>query len=97
MKSLNLLFPLALIAFAQTNRPVETFSTKDGQLKVTPIRHASMMIEAGGQVFHIDPWSQGNYQGLPQADVIDHRYSRRPYGSENSADGTQGFHCRYCA
>jgi L-ascorbate metabolism protein UlaG (beta-lactamase superfamily) len=70
MKSLNLLFPLALIAFAQTNRPVETFSTKDGQLKVTPIRHASMMIEAAGQVVHIDPWSQGNYQGLPQADVI---------------------------
>jgi len=51
-------------------RPVETFSTAAGQLRITPVRHASLMIEAGGQVIHVDPWSQGNYQGLPPAGII---------------------------
>ena len=50
-------------------RPVEEFKTKAGALKITIIQHASLMIEAGGQVFYIDP-SQGNYDGLPPADLI---------------------------
>jgi len=28
------------------------------------------MLEAGGKVVHIDPWSSGNYDGQPQADLI---------------------------
>jgi L-ascorbate metabolism protein UlaG (beta-lactamase superfamily) len=53
-------------AVAQTQRPVDTVGT----VKITPIRHASLMLEAGGKVVHVDPWSQGNYEGLPQADII---------------------------
>ncbi len=34
------------------------------------IHHASLMLEAGGQVIQIDPVSQGNYEGLPKADII---------------------------
>jgi L-ascorbate metabolism protein UlaG (beta-lactamase superfamily) len=64
----SLAFATALLA--QVQRPVETFKTKAGELKITPIRHASMMIEAGGKIIHIDPWSQGNYEGLPKADII---------------------------
>jgi L-ascorbate metabolism protein UlaG (beta-lactamase superfamily) len=56
--------------FAQTGRPVEEFKTKAGMVKITPIRHASMMIEAGGKVIYVDPWSQGNFDGLPKADLI---------------------------
>jgi L-ascorbate metabolism protein UlaG (beta-lactamase superfamily) len=52
------------------DRPVDTFKTKAGDLKITPIRHASLMIEAGGKVIQVDPWSQGNYDGLPKADLI---------------------------
>lgn len=61
-----------LIACAMTaqTRPSETFQTKAGAVKITPIRHASLMIEAGGKVIHVDPWSQGNYEGLPKADLI---------------------------
>jgi L-ascorbate metabolism protein UlaG (beta-lactamase superfamily) len=55
---------------AQTKRPTEIFQTKAGELKITPIRHASLMIEAGNKVIHIDPWSQGNYEGMPKADII---------------------------
>lgn len=58
------------VVFAQVKRPVEEFQTGAGVLKITPVRHASLMIEAGGQVVHVDPWSQGNYDGLPQADLI---------------------------
>jgi len=28
------------------------------------------MIEAGGKVIQVDPWSQGNFDGLPKADLI---------------------------
>lgn len=49
---------------------MEEFKTSAGTVKITPIRHASLMIEAGGQVIQVDPYSQGNYEGLPAADVI---------------------------
>jgi L-ascorbate metabolism protein UlaG (beta-lactamase superfamily) len=48
----------------------DTLSTSKGKLKITPIKHASVMLEFGGKVIHIDPWSQGDYTGLPKADVI---------------------------
>ena len=64
--ALGLLF-FALTVFAA--RPAEEFKTKAGALKITPIQHASMMIEAGGQVVYIDP-AQGSYDGMPSADLI---------------------------
>ena len=64
----SLLFAGALAA--APNRPVQEFQTGAGTVKITPIQHASLMIEAGGQVIHVDPWSQGNYEGLPAADLI---------------------------
>ena len=76
MKQLGFaLLGLGAIAFAQPQRPVETFKTHAGEVKITPVRHASLMIEAGGKVIQVDPWSQGNYDGLPKADLIlDHRH-----------------------
>lgn len=64
------LLPAALALFAQPQRPVETFDTTAGKVTITPIHHASMMIEAAGKVIHVDPWSEGNYTGLPKADLI---------------------------
>src|ERR1022692_4191048 len=60
----------AVPAFAQLKRPVDEGGTADGRVRLTVIHHASLMIEAFGQVIHIDPWSSGNYDGLPQADLI---------------------------
>ena len=48
----------------------DTIETAHGPLKITPIKHASLMLEFQGKVIHIDPWSQGDYSGLPKADVI---------------------------
>ena len=64
----RLILLLALVAAAST--AAERFETQAGPLEITPIWHASMMIEAGGQVIHVDPWSRGNYEGLPRADII---------------------------
>jgi len=52
------------------HRPVEIFASSRGEVRITPIRHASLMIEAGGKVIYVDPWSEGNFEGLPQADLI---------------------------
>lgn len=47
----------------------EDFKTSAGTLQITPIQHASLMIQAGGKVLYVDP-AQGSYDGLPQADYI---------------------------
>ncbi len=60
----------AACLLAQPKRPVEEFRTKAGIVKITPIRHASLLIEAEGQAIQVDPYSQGNYDGLPPADLI---------------------------
>lgn len=64
-----LLFTAAALR-AQPQRPVEEFQTKSGKVTITPVRHASFMIEANGKIIQVDPWSQGNYDGLPKADLI---------------------------
>ncbi|MEO8131049.1 MAG: MBL fold metallo-hydrolase, partial [Bryobacteraceae bacterium] len=73
MRAIHFLTAIAVLGFslqAQPARPVQEFKTSAGMVKITPIRHASMMIEAGGQLIQVDPYSQGNYEGLPAADVI---------------------------
>lgn len=61
-------FAFTLAAVAAFAAP-ENFATSAGTLQLTPIQHASVMIQAGGKVLYIDP-AQGKYDGLPQADYI---------------------------
>ena len=51
-------------------RQTDEFKTSQGPLRITPIFHGSVMLEFGGKVIHVDPWSQGDYTGVPQADLI---------------------------
>src|SRR5215469_16352758 len=60
----------AIPVAAQATRPVQTFNTSAGPVKITPIFHASLMIEAGGKVIYLDPAKPGNFSGLPSADLI---------------------------
>jgi L-ascorbate metabolism protein UlaG (beta-lactamase superfamily) len=48
----------------------DTFSTSLGELKITPVQHASVMLEVNGQVWYIDPASPTDYSALRKADVI---------------------------
>lgn len=60
----------ALAAQAQMNRPTQTFDTSAGPVKITPIYHASTLIEAGGKVIYLDPAKPASVSGLPPADLI---------------------------
>ena len=59
-----------LAEVAPSNRQTDTIQTSAGPLKIMPVYHGSVMLEFGGKVIHIDPWSQGDYSGIPQADLI---------------------------
>ena len=59
-----LLLPLALAAQTQT------FATSAGEVKITPLYHASTMIEAGGKTIYVDPAKPAKTEGLPKADLI---------------------------
>src|ERR1700688_3257450 len=60
----------AVSGVAQSQRPVQTFATSGGPVKITPIYHASTLIEAGGKVIYVDPARLLNFTDLPPADLI---------------------------
>ena len=64
------MFSFAAGAHAQMAHPVQTFDTSAGPVKITPVYHASLEIEAGGKIIIIDPAKPANFAGLPQADLI---------------------------
>jgi L-ascorbate metabolism protein UlaG (beta-lactamase superfamily) len=53
-----------------SNRQADVIQTTRGELRLTPLYHGSVMLEFGGHVIHVDPWSQGDYTGIPPADLI---------------------------
>jgi len=78
MKNTRLVLAIALCfgfvafaasAYAQAG-PVQTFKTSAGDVKITPVYHASLFLEAGGKVIYVDPAKPGNFSGLPKADLI---------------------------
>src|SRR5579872_6096295 len=48
----------------------QTFSTSAGPVKITPLNHASTLIEAGGKTIYLDPAKPVKFLGLPKADLI---------------------------
>jgi L-ascorbate metabolism protein UlaG (beta-lactamase superfamily) len=71
---LGLVISLATLAgilhAATSNRQTDTMPTSRGELRLMPVYHGSVMFEFGGHVIHVDPWSQADYTGVPQADLI---------------------------
>jgi len=64
------LIALAGLAQADTARPVQTFPTSAGPVKITPIYHAAALIEAGAKKIYIDPAKPADITGMPPADLI---------------------------
>lgn len=48
----------------------DTIPTLNGELRVTPINHATLMLQFAGKVIGVDPTGQGDYTNLPQPDLI---------------------------
>ena len=95
LRLLAVTLALAALATAQTARPSDTLKTSAGDLKITPIAHATFLIQAGGKNVYIDP-AQGSFDGLPKADLIlitdihgDHM--SQPNIDKVAADTTQVF------
>ena len=93
MKLITILIS-SLIALAPFAYGAETqvFPTSAGPVKITPLYHASTLIEAGGKVIYLDPAKPAKLVGLPKADLIlitdihgDHMVPNRP-----STDRTAG-------
>lgn len=63
---LALVTMLPNVGAAQT----QTFPTFAGPVKITPLYHASTLIEAGGKTIYIDPAKPAKLAGLPKADLI---------------------------
>ena len=64
------LMALVVSSHAQTARPVQTFDTSACQVKITPIYHATLLIQAGGKNIYVDPAKPASFAGLPPADLI---------------------------
>lgn len=78
---------------ATPNKITDTLSTPAGELRLTPIYHGSVMLQFGGKVIHVDPWSRADYAGLPAADliVVTHTHADhldRPLIDKLKKDGT---------
>src|SRR5947209_7841320 len=48
----------------------QVFPTSAGPVKITPLNHASTLIEAGGKTIYLDPAKPVKLAGLPKADLI---------------------------
>jgi L-ascorbate metabolism protein UlaG (beta-lactamase superfamily) len=70
------LFPILLfllLAFSPPNRAAsqtQVFSTTAGSVKITPLFHASTLIEAGGKIIYLDPAKPAKFADRPKADLI---------------------------
>src|SRR5271167_3550809 len=61
-------FALSLLAHSAT--AAQIFPTLAGEVKITPLYHASTRIEAGGKIIYLDPAKPAKLAGLPKADLI---------------------------
>ena len=87
----GLLFTLAMLAPAAAQ--TQTFPTSAGPVKITPLYHASTLIEAGGKTIYLDPAQPAKFAGLPKADLTpvtdihgDHMDPDSEEGNHSKAD-----------
>ena len=61
-----------VLAQSSPQRTADVIATAKGDLRITPINHASLMLQFDGKVIHVDPvgGQGGDYTGLPPADLI---------------------------
>src|SRR5271163_3231411 len=63
-------FLLAVTAVGNAAAQTQTFPTSGGPVKITPLYHASTLIEAGGKTIYLDPAKPVKFAELPKADLI---------------------------
>lgn len=61
---------LFLVSFSHAGSQTQVFATSAGPVRITPLNHASTLIEAGGKVIYLDPAKPVDFSGKPKADLI---------------------------
>ena len=74
-RDLLVLFALCLVAaggsIAAEAPPSDVIPVDGGEVVLSFLGHGTLMLEHGGKVVHIDPWSrQADYKNLPDADLV---------------------------
>src|SRR5438094_10065991 len=59
-----------MVAIAHSGGEPNVFLTSAGPVKITPLNHASTLIEAGGKTIYLDPAKPVKFAGQPKADLI---------------------------
>ncbi len=68
-----MIFIVLLLALALGAGPVlavDRVPADGGDILITPLVHASVMIEHAGKVIYVDPWSRGDLSAAAPADLI---------------------------
>ena len=63
-------FSLGMVTLAHAGGEPNVFLTSAGPVKITPLNHASTLIEAGGKTIYLDPAKPVKFSGLAKADLI---------------------------
>ncbi len=66
----SVLILFALVPLTLAADQTQTFPTSAVPVKITPLNHASTLIEAGGKTIYLDPVKPAKLTGLPKADLI---------------------------
>src|SRR5499427_9855242 len=66
----SFLFLFTIASLASGAAEPQTFPTSAGTVKITPLNHASTLIEAGGKVIYLDPAKPVKFSGMAKADLI---------------------------
>ncbi len=59
-----------VVVLAHAAAEPQVFSTSAGPVKITPLYHASTLIEAGGKTIYLDPAKPAKLSDGPKADLI---------------------------
>ena len=62
-------FALAVSTHGQSMQQTQTFQTSAGPVKITPIYHASALIEADGKLIYVDPAGKLKFGDFPPGPV----------------------------
>lgn len=61
---------LALGLLSSADNQTQVFQTSSGPVRITPLNHASTLIEASGKIIYLDPAKPVDFSDRPKADLI---------------------------
>lgn len=62
--------PAPLTGATNENRHQSQPQQDSEEIIITPIYHASLVLQYGGKAIYVDPRNRGDYHGLPMADLV---------------------------